>query len=331
VTPVRVERFTIESAALRDNPLRDAATREVVVVVPPGHDESKERLPVLVLLAPFASLGASLLNRACWDEAIDQRLARLFASGTPPALVVLPDCATRYGGSQYLNSSALGRYADHVVDEVVPEVDRRYRTIARASGRGVLGRSSGGFGALHLAMERPGRFGAVACHSGDLGFELCYPFEFPLCANTLARCGGVASFLEQFFAKPRRSQDDFVAMSTLAMAAAYSPNAKAAHGFDLPFDVATCELDPAVFARWLALDPVRRVASRVAALRALKLLFVDCGTRDEYHLHFGARRFVRECRAHAVAVEHEEFDDGHRSTSFRYDVSIPKLVRALHG
>src|SRR5262245_13498527 len=302
---LRVDRFVLQSEVLRDNPWRDPFEREVVVVLPPTYDRDERRYPLLLFLAPFTGFGATLLNRGCWEEGLDQRLARLFAEGCPPALVVLPDACTRLGGSQYVNSSALGRYQDHVVDEVLPEVERRYRTLSRPGGRAVAGRSSGGFGALHLALQRPGLFGAAASHSGDLGFDLCYPHDFPVCAGELARAGGVAPFLAAFFRKPHHSAAEFTTISTLAMAAAYSPAPDAKEGFELPFDPTTCEPRPEVFARWLALDPVVRVATESGKLRGLRKLFVDCGTRDEYHLHFGARRFVREARRHGLEVVHE--------------------------
>lgn len=326
---VRVERRPFASELLAGNRQGDPPLRDVVVVLPPGYDDSALRYPVVWLLAGYASFGESMLARACFDEAIDQRVARLFDAGLPHAIVVLPDAATRLGGSQYVDSSALGPYASHLVRELVPWVDATFRTWPEAEGRAVAGKSSGGFGALHLALEFPGTFGAVASHSGDLGFELCYGPDFPVCAGALARAGGIGPFLDAFFAAPRKSTEQFTTIATLAMAAAYSPNPAAAHGFDLPFDLETCTLDAACFARWLAFDPIRRVAAGAAALRSLRALFVDCGTRDEHQLHFGARRFVRECRAHGIAVEHEEFDAGHRGTSFRWDRSLPRLLAAL--
>jgi enterochelin esterase family protein len=326
---VRVDRFVLESAVLRGNPLGDPAGREVIALLPPGYDAGDRRYPVLHVLPAFTSFGASLLQRACWEEALDQRLARLFAQGCPPAIVVLVDGCTKLGGSQYVNSSATGRYADHLLDEIVPAIDARYRTLARRESRAILGKSSGGFGSLHLTMSRPGLFGAVACHSGDLAFDLCYPPAFPGAADALGRAGGVKPFLAGFFSKVKRTPADVSTIEMIAMSAAYSPNPRSPDGFDLPFELAACDARPEVFARWLELDPVRRVERSAAALRDLKLLFVDCGARDEYHLHFGARRLARECRARGIAVEHEEFDDGHRSTAYRYDVSIPKLVRAL--
>jgi len=325
----RVDRFALRSTVLRGNPQGDPDERDVLVVVPPDYDAGARRYPVVLVLAPFAGFGATLLNRGCWEEGLDQRLARLFAEGCPPALFVLPDASTRLGGSQYVNSGALGRYEDHVVDEVLPEVERRYRTIAKPGGRAVVGRSSGGFGALHLAFQRPGHFAAVACLSGDLGFELSYGRDFPVCAATLERAGGVQPFLDGFFARHRHGGDDFTTISTLALAAAYSPDPKSPGRFALPFDPRTCEPLGDVLARWLAFDPVQRVAREAAALRTLRLLFVDCGTRDEYFLHFGARRFARAARREEVPLEQQEYDDGHRGTSYRYDVAVPRLLKAI--
>ena len=329
--PLRIESLRIESRLLRGNRQGDPFDRELLVVLPPGYHSTDRRYPVVFLLAGYAGFGATLLARACFEEAIDQRLARLYAHGCPPAIVVLPDCCTRLGGAQYVDSTTLGPYASHLLDELLPLVDSRYRTVAGPAGHAIAGKSSGGFGALHLALLRPGTFGAVACHSGDLGFDLCYPRDFPACADAVRRAGGVSAFLHLFFSRRRRSAEEFAAISTLAMAAAYSPEATREEGLALPFDPLTCEIDASTFARWLAFDPVRRVAAEAAALRALAALWVDCGDRDEYHLHFGARRVARACREHAVPLHYEEFDDGHRGTSWRYDLSLPFLLRALTG
>jgi hypothetical protein len=65
------------------------------------------------------------------------------------------------------------------------------------------------------------------------------------------------------------------------------------------------------------------------ALRSLRLLFLDCGNRDEHALHYGARRLVQRLHALGIAHQHEEFDDGHMDIDYRYDVSLPKLAGAL--
>jgi enterochelin esterase family protein len=67
------------------------------------------------------------------------------------------------------------------------------------------------------------------------------------------------------------------------------------------------------------------------AMRALRLVYIDCGMRDEYALHWGARALAARLRAYGAIVEHVEFDDGHMNVGYRYDVSLPRLARALSG
>jgi enterochelin esterase family protein len=118
-------------------------------------------------------------------------------------------------------------------------------------------------------------------------------------------------------------------MSILALAGAYSPATGRDHGVELPFDVETGEIDWTVWRRWKAWDPVEMVAAHVASLRRMSLIFVDAGTRDEHNLDLGARIFVRRLRTLGIACEHQEFEDGHRGTAYRYDVSFPKLAAAI--
>jgi len=130
--------------------------------------------------------------------------------------------------------------------------------------------------------------------------------------------------------KLQKKHDDFTVLNILGMAACYSPNPAAPpFGIDLPVDLETGEFREEVWSRWLALDPALIVERHAGALRTLKLLHLDCGTRDEWHLHLGLRKFVRQLEALGVPHEHEEFDDGHMNVSYRYDVSLPKLARAL--
>ena len=137
--------------------------------------------------------------------------------------------------------------------------------------------------------------------------------------------------MRAFEAKPKKSRADIDVLMIIAMAACYSADPSAPLGIGLPFDLDTCAIRPDVWARWMAWDPVEMVERHAEALRSLRLLFVDCGTRDEFNLHFGARRLVQRLQAHGIAHEHEEFDDGHMDIDYRYDVSLPKLVRALVG
>jgi enterochelin esterase family protein len=320
----------VRSRALRGNPLGDPSDRELPVYLPPGYDE-RRRFPVIFCLAGFTGTGRMLLNDQAWAPGLATRMDALLARGIArPAVLAMPDCFTRLGGSQYLNSTALGPYEDHLVEELVPAVDRVFRTLPAREHRGVVGKSSGGYGALRLAMRRSDLFGAAACHSGDMGFEYCYLPDFPKAVAGLGRHGGIAGFLRAFDRAPRKTGELLAVLNVLAMAAAYSPNRKARPlGFDLPFDEKTGELRGEVWTRWLENDPVRMVEGTADALRSLGLLYLDCGTRDEWNLHLGARMLAQRLREKRVRHVHEEFDDGHLSIPYRYDVSLPLLTRAL--
>ncbi|MBI3740412.1 MAG: esterase family protein, partial [Chloroflexi bacterium] len=234
---------TIEGNVLRGNSLGDPTTRRVAIYLPPNYDSSTARYPVLFVLTGFTGRGTMLLNDSAWDENIAQRMDRLIASGAVrPMILVMPDCFTRIGGSQYINSSATGNYEDHVVKELVPFIDKKYRTMADRDHRAVTGKSSGGYGSVILAMRHPEVFGLMACHSGDMYFELCYKPDFIGYLRGIKKFGGLDKYWDTFPTIHPKDKDFSATLNTIAMAACYSPNPKSPHGFDLPFDPETGEM-----------------------------------------------------------------------------------------
>ena len=326
---VVLERF--ESRVLVGNPAGDPHQRTVPVYLPPSYDAHPERrYPVAYVLTGFTGRGRMLLNDSPWSPALDERMDRLVAEGCGELILVMPDCFTRFGGSQYLNSSATGRYEDHLTGELVPWVDARYRTLSGHEHRGIMGKSSGGYGAIVQAMRHPELFGAVACHSGDMLFDYCYRGDVPRFCSIVQEAGGVLRWLEAFEAKLQKKHDDLLALNIIAMSAAYSPNpASQPFGLDLPCDLETGAFRDDVWRRWLEHDPVTMIEAHAEALRSMKLVYLDCGIRDEWHLHHGARALARRLRALGIDHEHHEFDDGHMNVGYRYDVSLPRMARAL--
>lgn len=336
----RLTHLSLRSRVLKLNPLGDPHERPVIVF----HPDTQRALPVVFMLAGFTGTGQSFLNYDFGSEPMADRLTRLIGQGMPPAIFVFVDAMTRYGGSQYLDSPALGRYATHIAEELVPFIDAQFATTGR---RAVVGKSSGGYGALRLAMDNPHLFHAAASHSGDAHFALCYASDFIPAVRILRRfmkksatkdgrhptaTADTARFFAEWEAMPKKPSHLFPALELMAMSAAYSPKrGPVGANFDLPVDLETGLCIPKVFARWLANDPLvlieeRRVQKALAGLRALH---IDCGTRDEYALDFGARLLSARLRALRIAHTHEEFEDGHRNVTYRYDVSLPRLVKAL--
>jgi enterochelin esterase family protein len=330
MTDSRIVIEEFNSAALADNPLGDTAARRVPVYLPPDYDPQRH-YPVVYLLAAFAARGLKLLNDDLWEENIQQRLDRLIANGeVRPVIAVLPDASTRLGGSQYLNSSATGRYQDHIL-ELVDDIDSRYPTIADRDHRAVVGHSSGGYGALRFGMEHPETFGLAAAHAPDLYFEMVYQKDFPHFLRFYEKAGpeGLAALIEDPGAALARGVS-FYALATAAMAACYSPNPESAIGFDLPFDTFTGEHQPEVWERWQANDPIHMAEPYAGALRSLSLLYLDCGLYDEENLLYGARTLVKRWNDLQIPHLYEEFEGGHRNTNHRFDLSL-KLISSKFG
>jgi S-formylglutathione hydrolase FrmB len=326
----RIEILSHSSEVLRGNPLRDPAQRDTYCYLPPGYDGSTTRYPVIFFLPGYTGTGRMLLNFDPFAESMDRRLDRLIGSDAmPPAIIVMPDCFTRYGGSQYVNSPAVGRYEDYVIDELVPLVDERLRTSPGRDHRAVTGKSSGGYGAMRLAMRHPDIFGAFGSHSGDCYFEHCFKPDFPKFFMQLEKYGGVEAFLRAFDAMPKKQHEATMTLMMLAMAACYSPNAASPFGFDLPMDEKTGEIRADVWERWLAEDPVQMVPHHAQALRSMKAIYLDAGLKDEWNLHLGARIMCSRLDALGVKYIHEEFDDGHMGVVYRYDRSLTVLAKAI--
>lgn len=350
----------LESKVLADNPLGDPYLRKLAVWLPPGYDEAAgrgrgRRFPVLHDLVGFTGSGLAHLNWRPFDENVPERIARLVHDKKMgPAIVVFPDCFTCLGGNQYVNSDAIGRYADYLTQEIVPFVDREFRTLASRDHRGCFGKSSGGYGALVHGMRYAKHWGAIADHSGDAYFDFCYLTDWPRTLNELDRYrrrprasgridvlrdqkgadsgeddGRVKRFLESVWGKDKLNDGEGHALMMIAMAATYDADPEAPLGFRLPVNLETGELLPKRWRAWLAHDPIHMVAKHQAGLASLHGIWIDCGWRDQYHLHYGARILSKRLAQHGIKHVYEEFDDNHSSIDYRLDASLPFLYKAL--
>ncbi len=330
----QVDLHRLTCPALAGNPLGDPVERSCAVYLPPGYATSTVRYPVVVFLHAFLGSAAGWLNVSPFSPSVPERLDALLDGGLPPCIAVFPDGWCALGGSQWANSPATGRYRDAVVRDVLGWLDATFRTLAQPEARAVVGRSSGGYGGWQFVRHHPDVFGHLAAHSSDAYFEYCFLPEFPKAAGALVKAGGVEAWWRGFLQRARATKmagDDHAVVNTLAMAAAFSPKAGEALGLELPFELDTGALRPKVWERWLAEDPVRFVAQLSAPFVSLKSVFIDCGTRDEFGLRWGARMLAGTLSAAGAAVAHEEYEDGHMGTSYRFDRSLrwllPRLAR----
>ena len=128
------------------------------IYLPPGYQAGTERYPVVYWLHGRNN-----------TESSDQYPVRYLADGIaagklPPMILVYAS-----GGSQtnYCDSYD-GKYLAEttVIKELIPYIDKNYRTIASRGGRALQGMSMGGFGAMRLALKYPDLFSSVVAFAG---------------------------------------------------------------------------------------------------------------------------------------------------------------------
>jgi S-formylglutathione hydrolase FrmB len=274
------------------------------------HDRAR-RYPTVYVLHAHMRSAAWWFNVEPFEVSYPDRIEAL----APAAVVVLVDGWTELGGGQWT-----GPLATYLCDQVVPFVDRAYPT---DGARGLQGKSSGGYGAIVNALERPDLFHAVAAHAPDALFEVTLAHGFPEAARAL-----LGSSLEEFRAsfEGLRSRADALVVELAAAARAFGDGT-------LPFDELG-RVDHDAFARWLEHDPVRLVPRRADAVRTLRGVWLDAGNRDEYFLDLGAIALRDALLGAGLPEERLRFelvDGGHGGMSHRYPLSLAWLVERLTG
>ncbi|WP_052887561.1 alpha/beta hydrolase [Thermogemmatispora carboxidivorans] len=329
----RFDEVTFESQVLKDNPLGDPYQRPLWIYLPPGYDEQPERrYPSIYVIQGLTGQLDMWRNRSAFRRNFPELADELFAKGeAPPCILVWVDCWTSLGGSQFLDSPAVGRYHTYLCEEIVPWVDAHYRTLAAREHRGIAGKSSGGYGAMVTPMLRPDLWGGLATHAGDALFEVCYQRDFAKVTRALRDHygGSYERFWQDFRSRPAFSKEsDPDLLNIWCMAACYSADMDGT--VHLPFDIATGQLVPDVWERWLAWDPVRMVPLHAEALRSLRAIYIDAGKRDEYYLDLGAEAFRRALAEIGVTdVFFELFDGRHGGIEYRYPLSLKYLAERL--
>jgi enterochelin esterase-like enzyme len=171
-----IQDHTLSSRALK----RSMRAR---VYLPPRYEDFTLRYPVIYLLHPWGA------DEGFWTDTLDfHHLAdRLILPGIlPPFIAVMPQGdksffvdAAHPGGDfssivrldpEYYQGAleGAGRYGEHLLEDVMPFVEKNFRARSDRAGRVIAGVGMGAAGAAVLAFSHLGRFGAVGIHSPTL-------------------------------------------------------------------------------------------------------------------------------------------------------------------
>ena len=330
----QIEEHVVTSEQLRGNPLGDPHERPLWVYLPPGYDTADDRrYPVVYVIQGYTGHLTMWRNRAPFRQPFPETADAVFVRGdAPPTIVVYVDAWTSYGGSQFVDSAGTGRYHSYLCEEIVPWIDGHYRTMPEAAHRAIMGKSSGGFGAMITPMLRPDLFGALATHAGDALYEYSYIPSFAAATRLLREYGGdIWRWWEDFSSRVSFTKEaDHHLLMLLGVSACFS--AREDGSVDLPFDPRTGMLRPEVWQRWLDWDPVRMVARHADALRGLRGIWLDAGKRDEWFLDLGAQAFRAQLSQAGVAdevIRFELFDATHMGIDYRYPLSLAWLAQRI--
>ena len=323
-----LERFSLNSDSLI-NRLGDPTEREILVHIPKqGFDAMirEEKLPVVVYLAPYTSSG---LGRAGWksfSETLPQRFERICNEGGKPAILVLVDSFTSLGGNQFVDSPILGNWAKWLSEDLQEELSNRYPVNGTWK---LIGKSSGGYGALMLPMLYPKKWTDISCHSGDCGFDLMFKPLLPETLTRVKKSGGIDRFLREVKSGKKISGSDFHSLMMLAMAASYAPSEPSEgseYGIELPVDYHTAELDENAWKEWLRFDPLENVEELVKAYSNLNSVYIDVGIWDQYHIQYGLRRLHKSLIEQGIEkvtdYTYEEFEGTHSGIEDRLDITL---------
>jgi len=229
----------------------------------------------------------------------------------PPVVVAFPNCFTRFGGNQYINSASIGAWEDFLLHEMPPAIEQRFGC-GGTGRRGVFGKSSGGRPVIPAIWLR-----------GVLSADM---------SAVLRALAGAENWIEKWWpqleAARKHPEGSFKVANALAMAASDPTQFL---GMRLPATFDTCEVIEERWANWLRQDPVVAIETQADNLCRLKALDIDCGEKDQFNLLYGARRFVRRLNELGIAHRYEEFPDNHSGVDYRMDESLPVLAKALSG
>ena len=142
--------LTIDSKAIDGNMLGDPNTRQVAIYLPPDWDKGGKEYPLFVDLVGYTGSGFAHTNWKPFAESVPQRVERLVSEEKMGEVIIaLPDCFTTLGGNQYINSFAIGNWADFLTKEMIPIIEKKFPVKKGRENRGVFGKSSGGYGCAY--------------------------------------------------------------------------------------------------------------------------------------------------------------------------------------
>ena len=313
-----LEDLRVSAPSLSGNLLGDPVVQRVFVYLPPSYKrEPARRYPSLYLLHGYTDNPEAWMNSGYQGMKLPAEVDALIAKGlAAEMIIVVPNGRNAYLGGFYTNSPVTGNWEDYVYRDVVNYVDGHYRTIAKASSRGIAGHSMGGYGAFMLAMKHPDVFSATyALSPCCLGLDGDISGDNPV----WAKAGKITT--RDLFARPPSSFDYFFSVAMVALSAAFSPNKHRAPMYvDFPYIAKGGVLirnEPA-YSNFRAKMPLYHVEQYRDNLMKLRGIVLDVGEFDEFtHIRRATAMLSAELSQREIPHTFELYPKGDHASMIR--------------
>jgi enterochelin esterase family protein len=295
LSAAQLDVLDIPGATLKDNPLGDPPARRLAVFKPDGAKDDAPMALVIYLPGWGSSAEDAIADGAnAWFGKVVDQLAK-----STPVRIAVVDGRSRYGGSQFLNSTATGRYADYISDEILPALAAKYKGPSFGASPVIAGHSSGGYGALVLAIKQHEKFNSVVALSPDSNFDVTHRslVEQPS-VKAVKRADLDAAMAP---AKEAHVPKDGLARLVMGLCANYTPTADKPGQFDWLYDDKG-QFRNDVWKRWIDLDPLMLVRRNDDAFAASQRIYLDGAEQDEFGANIGARKIFNELKNRSSSV-----------------------------
>jgi enterochelin esterase-like enzyme len=318
---------TVPAPSLRKNLVGDPDRRAMTIYLPPSYAKDRHRrYPVVYLLHGFAADHRAFMKGAYQN--LNTRISMdslIHAGAVKEMIVVTPNARDFFDGSFYVNSPVTGNWEDFIVHDLVGYVDKHYRTIPKASARGITGHSMGGYGSLWVGMRHPETFSAIYLMSA-----CCLTSGMNVGGATPAVWKKVLGLHELSDTKTAGFVPDIV----LALGAVYDPDPSSPPFFmHLPYALSGDSLVevPAVAEKWNR-SPLNMVPTYAKNLKHMAIAF-DAGRQDAFKdIPVNVTRL--DSMLTAMGIDHTaELYDGNHGTWIRKRLetkAFPFFSQHLH-
>ena len=265
-----VVHIKVHAKSLEGNLEGDSADRDVSIYLPPSYRTDKHRhYPVVYFLHGFTDSDDKWYGPTKhWINLPTVLDKALQTGGNREIIFVTPNAFTRYQGSMYSSSVTTGDWEKFITTELVAYIDAHYRTISKATSRGLAGHSMGGYGAMRIGIKHPDVFSSIYLLSA-----CCISADFLHTKNEdLAKTAAIKDPLEV-------EKAEFLTKIILAASAAWSPDPNNPPMYLVSPGI-TASQQAEVFSKWTANAPLAQIDQYIDNLRSMKAIALDVGNAD---------------------------------------------------